>query len=96
MLGKLALRFLMLVATEGEGRDLKLVAFLKAGTTSSPSIGTLRYVNLRGFSMYLGYYSKVHDAPDLAGLDGLNAISCMYGGLGSSLGGRGLMSMQTS
>lgn len=42
MLGKLAFRLRLFTMMDGEGVDLKLVAFLKAGATSSPSIGTLR------------------------------------------------------
>ena len=82
MLGKLDFKFLMLVATEGVGRDLKCVGLLKAFGDSSPSTTGLRVVNLRGFSMYAGNFSKVHETPLLAGLAGLNATSYIIGGLG--------------
>jgi hypothetical protein len=80
--------FLTLQTTLGEGLDLKFVAFLKAGGDSSPSITYFLYVNFKGFSIYLGNFSKVQETPDLAGLAGLNATSCSIGGFISVLAGR--------
>jgi len=46
-------------------------------------------VNLSGFSMYAGNFSKVQETPLLAGLAGLKATSCIIGGLGGVWGAFG-------
>lgn len=61
MLGKLDFMFLMLVTTEGVGRDAKFLADLNATGGSSPSTGRFLSVNLSGFSMYCGNFSIVHE-----------------------------------
>ena len=53
-----------------------MVADLNAGLGSgAPSTGRLLSVNFIGFSLYSGNLPKVHENPDLAGLQGLNGTS---------------------
>ena len=87
-LGKLAFKLRRFVTTDGEGRSLKRVADLNAAFSSSPSTGFLRSVNFKGFSIYLGNFSKVQEKPDLAGLAGLKATSYSIAGFGSPFVGR--------
>ena len=100
MLGKLAFKFLMFVATDGVGRVNNYVVLLKAlGPSSSPSTFFILVVNFRGFSMYTGNFSNVHETPVRGGFAGLNGTSCSIGGFGGSffgLAGIGGSSPKTS
>ena len=98
-LGNALFMFFRLQVIEGVGRDLYWCVILKFGGLSSPSTGLILCVDFRGFSMYFGKFSNVHEKPDAGGLAGLNATSYSMGGWLAVLGflcGIGISSPITS